>query len=171
MFFSDPTADLVTRGIVLTAFGLVFIVIMIRIVGLRSLSKMTTFDFIMTIALGSLLAGAGQATDWNGFAQIAVAIVTLFCVQVTAALIRRSSDTAESIMQNRPTFLMRDGVIDEDALKQTRVAKSDLIAKLREANVLEMSKVRAVVLESTGDVSVLHGEVLEDVLTEGVEKA
>ena len=170
MFFDNATADLIARGFLLSAFGLVFIVILIRIVGLRSLSKMTTFDFIMTIALGSLLAAGGQATEWSSFAQIAVAIVTLFSVQVTAALVRRSSDTAETMLQNQPVILMRDGVIDEQALEQTRVARSDLIAKLREANVLEMSKVRAVVLESTGDVSVLHGDVLEDALLDGVAK-
>ncbi len=171
MFFADPTADILARGALLSAITLIYIVVVIRIVGLRSLSKMTTFDFVMTIALGSLLAGAGQATEWSAIAQIAVAIATLFAVQVTAALIRRSSDKAEAVMQNTPVFLMWEGVIDEEALAKTRVARSDLIAKLREANALEMSKVRAVVLESTGDVSVLHGDVLEPELVEGVTKA
>ena len=63
---------------------------------------------------------------------------------------------------------MRDGLIDEDALAKTRVARDDLIAKLREANVRSFKMVRAVVLETTGDISVLHGDTLDDELLTGV---
>lgn len=171
MFFDEKWLDIIARGSILTALALVWIVLMIRIVGLRSLSKMTNFDFVMTVALGSLLAGASQVTKWGDFAQIVVGIVVLFAMQVAAALLRRSSDKAEAAIQNTPVYLMRDGIIDEDALSKTRVARSDLIAKLREANVLHFSEVRAVVLEATGDVSVLHGDTLDERLTQDVERA
>lgn len=171
MFFDEKWLDIIARGSILTALALVWIVLMIRIVGLRSLSKMTNFDFVMTVALGSLLAGASQVTKWGDFLQIGVGIVVLFAMQVAAALLRRSSDKVEAAIQNTPVYLMRDGVIDEDALSKTRVARSDLIAKLREANVLHFSEVRAVVLEATGDVSVLHGDSLDERLTQDVEKA
>lgn len=171
MFFDEKWLDIIARGSILTALALVWIVLMIRIVGLRSLSKMTNFDFVMTVALGSLLAGASQVTKWGDFLQIVVGIVVLFAMQVAAALLRRSSDKVEAAIQNTPVYLMRDGVIDEDALSKTRVARSDLIAKLREANVLHFSEVRAVVLEATGDVSVLHGDSLDERLTQDVEEA
>ena len=171
MFFDDIWLDAAARGAILSALALVWLVILIRIVGLRSLSKMTNFDFVMTVALGSLLAGAGQASEWTQFVQILAAIVGLFAVQIIAALLRRWSDTAEQAIQNCPVYLMRDGVIDEDALASTRVARSDLVAKLREANVLHFDEVRAVVLEATGDVSVLHGKTLDERLVEDVERA
>ena len=162
MFVSDPTLDLLLRGLILTAAGMFWVVILVRLVGLRSFSKMTNFDFVMTVATGSLLAGAGQASDWKGFAQAMTALAALFLVQFVTARLRKDSDVAEAIMQNEPVLLMKDGEILHDALKQERVAVSDLMAKLREANALDMSKVRAVVLETTGDVSVLHGDTEPD---------
>ncbi|MBV7264612.1 DUF421 domain-containing protein [Erythrobacter sp. WH131] len=141
---------------------------LIRMNGLRSLSKMTNFDFVMTIALGSLLAGAAQASDWSGFLQPMLAMVGLIIAQVISARLRKASDTFERIAQNEPLMLMRDGEILHDAMSKSRVAESDLIAKLREANVLDFSEVRAVVLETTGDVSVLHGEKLDERLIENV---
>ena len=171
MFFEETWLDVVARGAILSSLALVWIIVLIRVVGLRSLSKMTNFDFVMTVALGSLLAGAGQASEWTAFGQILAAIVALFVVQVIAALLRRSSGTAEEVMQNSPIFLMRDGVIDDAALARTRVARDDVIAKLREANVLHFDEVRAVVLEATGDVSVLHGKALDPRLIEDVEQA
>jgi|TARA_R100000501_G_scaffold4652_1_gene9931 uncharacterized membrane protein YcaP (DUF421 family) len=159
MFFPDqPTLDLVVRAFLLTVMGMVWVVILVRINGLRSFSKMTNFDFVMTIATGSLLAGAAQSTTWSAFAQTMIAMAALFIVQFTSARLRKKSDTLEDVMQNHPILLMRDGKIIHSALKESRVAESDLIAKLREANALKMDDVRAVILETTGDISVLHGE-------------
>lgn len=168
MFVPDPQFDLVLRGLILAAAALVWITVLIRINGLRSLSKMTNFDFVMTVALGSLVAGASQTSDWNGFAQAMVAMAGLFIVQFSAARLRQASDVAARLMQNEPILLMREGEFRRDAMAASRVAESDLRAKLREANVMHLSEVRAVVLETTGDVSVLHGETLDEALLEGV---
>ena len=169
MILPDPLPDTLLRGVVLAIVALVWVVVQIRIVGLRSLSKMTSFDFVMTVALGSLVAGASQASDWLQFAQPMTAMVGLFLIQWTAARIRKSSDAAEAFMQNEPVLLMRNGEFNRKAMKQTRVAESDIRAKLREANVLRLADVRAVVLETTGDVSVLHGDAMDETMLQGVD--
>ncbi|KLI63169.1 DUF421 domain-containing protein [Aurantiacibacter marinus] len=168
MFLDNTLYDLLLRGLILGMIALAFVVVQIRIVGLRSLSKMTSFDFVMTVALGSLVAGAAQASEWTGFVQAMLAMAGLFIFQVIVAKLRKSSETVRDMLHNDPILLMRDGKIDHAALKRSRVAESDLRAKLREANVLDYSKVRAVVLETTGDVSVLHGDTLNDGLLQDV---
>lgn len=170
MFIAEPTLDVLLRGLVLTSLAMVWVVMLVRLNGLRSLSKMTNFDFVMTVAVGSLLAGASQSTDWSAFAQTLSAMAALFLVQYLTARLRRASNTFESLVQNIPVVLMRDGVIIHEALTNTRVAKDDLIAKLREANVLDLSQVRAAVLETTGDVSVLHGAVCAEELLQGTKR-
>lgn len=170
MFFDDTALDILTRVVVLSAIGMVWVIAVIRMIGLRTLSKMTNFDFVVTIASGSLLAGAVQATAWTGFAQALLTMAALFFFQYLLAKLRRNSDRFEDAIQNGPIFLMYDGEFIEKALEISRVAKSDVIAKLREANALEMGKVRAVVLETTGDVSVLHGDRLDDRVVEGIER-
>ncbi len=94
----------------------------------------------------------------------------LFVVQYSTARLRRVSPTFSRVVQNEPVVLMRDGQILEEALAETRVARGDLIAKLREANVLDLSEVRAVVLETTGDISVLHGQKSVDELLQGTRR-
>ena len=168
IFLSQTAPDLVLRGIILSAAALVWVTLLIRLNGLRSLSKMTNFDFVMTVALGSLVAGAAQASEWSSFAQAMIAMAGLFITQFVAARLRKSSESIEDAMQNEPILLMRDGQILHEALDKTRVAESDLIAKLREANVLHFEEVRAVVLETTGDVSVLHGDRLDEKLIANV---
>jgi uncharacterized membrane protein YcaP (DUF421 family) len=169
MFFDHPIADAIATGSLLSGVALVWVIVTIRLVGLRSLSKMTNFDFVTTVATGSLLAGAGQVGDWPALVKILAAIAAVFGAQYIMAQARLHSETIENAVANTPVILMRDGVILHDALTRTRVARSDLIAKLREANVLHLSDVRAVVLESTGDLSVLHGADLEPALLDGVQ--
>ena len=111
-----------------------------------------------------------QASAWTGFAQALLAMAALIFCQYGLAKARRGSDRLEDAMQNGPIFLMYDGEFIEEALAISRVAKSDVLAKLREANALELGKVRAVVLETTGDVSVLHGDALDDRVVEGIER-
>ena len=168
MFVDDTFLDLVLRGVALSTIGVVWVIVVVRIVGLRAFSKVTAFDFVVTVATGSLLAGASQATSWIGFSQAAIAIMSLLSVQYVVARVRRASETVENVIQNSPILLMRNGTILHDALAATRVAEDDLVAKLREANVLDFSEVEAVVLETTGDISVLHGGELNEALLKGV---
>ena len=171
MFVDETWLDILIRGGILTVAALLWILLLVRVVGLRSFSKMTAFDFVMTVATGSLLAGAAQATQWSGFAQAIIALAGLFMAQWIIARLRKASETAEHVIENEPVLLMQDGVFCEEAMERTRVARSDIVAKLREANVLSFDEVRAVVLETTGDISVLHGERLDDAVLESVQGA
>ena len=168
MFFDNTFYDIAARGGILTAAALLWVVLLVQIVGLRSFSKMTAFDFVMTIASGSLMAGAAQASEWSAFAQAMVALAALFVVQWIIARLRKDSDTVQDVMENEPALLMVDGRFCDKALEETRVTRSDIIAKLREANVMAMEEVCAVVLETTGDISVLHGESVDPAILEGV---
>ena len=164
MLIEPNLADHLLRGAVLAIVALVWVVLLVRVVGLRSFSKMTSFDFVMTVAMGSLVAGASQSSDWLAFSQTMAAMAGLFLIQFVIAFIRKRSDPFEDAISNDPCLLMRDGEIIEEALTASRVSHDDLLAKLREANVLHFDEVRAVVLENTGDISVLHGDNLDDKL-------
>jgi uncharacterized membrane protein YcaP (DUF421 family) len=63
-------------------------------------------------------------------------------------------------------------ILDEN-LKATKVTPDDLRAKLREANVTDYSQIKAVVLETTGDISVLQtkdsSQILDDDLLTNVK--
>ena len=170
MFADDPTLNSLLAGAVLAALALVWVVLLVRIVGLRSFSKMTSFDFVMTIAMGSLVGSAARSTTWTDYLQAVAAMASLFLVQWVTANLRNSSRWASRVIQNQPVLLMRDGKVLEEALRATRVSRDSLFEKLRGANVLDMAKVRAVVLETTGDVSVLHGDHLEETILQGTTR-
>ncbi len=135
-------------------FGVVIAVA--RVVGLRAFSKMSSFDFAVTVATGSVMASVAASS--TSLANGVVALVTLYSCQWIVARLRRRNGAAGRVVDNRPLALMVDGQIIAEHLTRARVTRGDVLAKLREANVLRLEDVRAVVLETTGDVNVLHGE-------------
>ncbi len=170
----DPDSWLFTTWptvgwILLSGLLMVLVVVaIIRLIGLRSLSKMSSFDFAVTVAIGSIL-GSTVASS-TAISEGALAILSLLVVQWLISQFRRRSFGGK-VVDNRPVLLMRDGRFIDDALDGSRVTRSDVYAKLRQANVHSMSEVIAVVLETTGDVSVLHGsEPLQRELFENVRE-
>lgn len=144
-----------------------------RIFGLRSFSKMSAGDFAMTVAVGSTF-GSVVLNPNRSLGAAAVALFTLFSLQFLIALARRKIDWLSNLVDNSPILIMRDGKFLKANMKKSNITKNDLVAKLREANVLDYSEVRAVVFETTGDISVLHtgdsSQNLSPELLEGVRK-
>ena len=131
------------------------LVVLVRINGLRTFSKMSSFDFPITVAIGSIVATTVVSKD-PAVAQGLLAVIFLVGMQWVTSSLREASDSMEGAIDNCPLLLMDGPDILHGNLKKGRVTVSDLRAKLREANVLNYDQVRAVVLEATGDISVIH---------------
>ena len=156
--------------VIISSIGIYIAVILFtRLSGLRSFSKMSSFDFAMTVAVGSVIA----ATILNENIPLILAIVglgALYVLQIGVAKLRGISPLINNLVDNQPVLLMKGSHILEENLKSTKVTPDDLRAKLREANVTDFSRILAVVLETTGDISVLHTkdssqELDDDLLT------
>lgn len=159
-------------GITLTTVAaFLAVLVVIRVNGLRTLSKMSSFDFAVTVAIGSLLAGTAVAKSPSLVEGVVALIVLIFCQRAVA--LARSRFGGVSLIDNKPRILMCGTTMHQDVMTEVRVTADDVRAKLREANVTDMAQVLAVVLETTGDISVLHGRpgaVLDARVMEGVKQ-
>lgn len=142
----------------------IFAVAMIitRLAGLRTFAKMSSIDFASTIAIGSVLAGT-ILNDSIDLATGALALAMIIAIQVGSAALMKKFTWFNRLASNQPVLLMRHGVILEKNLDASGVSKEDLMAKLREANALKFSSVKAVVFETTGDIAVLHSMNDDDI--------
>jgi len=142
-----------------------------RLAGLRSFSKLSSFDFAITVAFGSVVATVVLSENPPLLQGIA-ALAALYGIQTLVSVLRNHSSLVRQTVDNQPLLLMAGSDVLPQNLRKARMTKDDLWAKLREANVLRLDQVRAVVMESTGDVSVLHakpdGPDLERGLLDGV---
>ncbi|MCH4822114.1 DUF421 domain-containing protein [Gramella lutea] len=154
-WFAFKETDLL--AIILTAIGVYLAtIIFTRLAGKRSFSKMSSFDFAMTVALGSMIATtvlSKSVSLWDGVVGMAI----VYFLQLFVAILRRFRVIKKTV-DNNPLMLMEGEKIYHENLKKARVTEEDLRSKLREANVIRLKEVRAVIFEATGDISVLHTE-------------
>lgn len=141
---------------VLSAIGIYLaLIIFTRTAGVRTFSKLSGFDFAITVAIGSLVAST-VLFEKPPLSLSIIALLTLFLIQMTVATLRRKSSFVRSLVDNPPVLLMKGDKIIYDNMKKAKITRADLLAKLRESNVLKLDQIQAVVMESTGDISVLH---------------
>lgn len=169
-WFNAPFNSLI--AILITATGIyVAVILFTRVAGKRSFSKLSSFDFAMTVAVGSIIATT-VLTKSVSLLQGVVGLGAIYLLQITAALLRRFR-FFRKMVDNSPLLLMEGEEIFEKNLRKARITKGDLRNKLREANVLQLNQVKAVIFETTGDISVLHSdsqEMVEDWLMKDVKR-
>lgn len=168
-FIMDP--DRIIWVALSAIFGVIILISFNRMFGLRSFSKLSGFDFAITVAFGSILGGVVMSEN-PSVLQGGIALLALFGVQSIFAFMRRRSDRFARLINNDARLVYRNGEFLEDQMKRAQITRSDIVAKMREANALRLEDVLAVVVETTGDISVLHktgdGRKIDTVLMEDV---
>jgi len=168
----DTTWTAVTMVIITAICIYAAVIAFTRFSGLRSFSKMSSFDFAMTVAVGSLIASTILTAN-PPLLQAIAALAALYILQIAVAKLRRASTFISKMVDNQPLLLMKGTKFLDKNLNSAKVTHDDLRGKLREANVTQLSQVKAVVMEATGDISVLHNEdpahELDDELLKNVE--
>ncbi len=167
MFDFTTYVGAATSAMVLAIAALAWIIALVRMLGLRTLSKMTAFDFVVTLATGSLLASAATASGWLPYLRALTALTTLLIAQYLLARARRNA-AVRRVIENEPLLLVYRGRFIEQAMHLSRVTHDDVIAKLRTASVSDMSAVAAVVLEATGDISVIKRDAPASAMLAGI---
>jgi uncharacterized membrane protein YcaP (DUF421 family) len=151
----------------------VSLVVFTRLGGIRSLSKLSSVDFAHTVAIGSMTASIILMKD-PPLLLGTVVLGAMFCAQWVIGRLRRRLPWLMHRMDNTPIMLMKGERILDENLDKANVSRSELMAKLRQANVRAFSQVDAVVMETTGDVSVLadtsKAAELEATILEGVRR-
>lgn len=142
-------------GIVLSVIGFYFCLILFtRIMGLRSFSKLSSYDFAMTIAVGSILAST-VLSDTPALPQGLLAVIMLFLLQALVSMIRRQFKPVKALIDNQPIILMAYGEYFWDNLQEANLSTSDVQEVLRKNGIKSKSEVFAVIMETTADMSVI----------------
>jgi len=125
----------------------------IRISGKRTLAKLTAFDFVVTITLGSTLSSMilGKVTLSEG----AVALAIIICLQYLLAWSARESKTLEKVINSSPTIVFYRGEFLKDAMQKEVLTHEEIYAEIRKYRMLDVDQVEAVVMELNGELTVI----------------
>ena len=152
MFFDDWQSLL--RALILTILAYITLIIFIRISGKRTLSKMNAFDFLVTVALGSCLASV--ALNKNiALAEGALVFFTLIFLQYCITWSSVRTKFVKKFVTGEPTLLLYKGDLLHAAMKRERITIEEIYMKARASGVTNLDEVEVIVLETTGDITII----------------
>ncbi|EDL65830.1 DUF421 domain-containing protein [Bacillus sp. SG-1] len=152
MFFSN--FDTIERTIIIGLCAYVSLVILLRISGKRTLSKLNAFDFVITIAMGSTLSSI-LINKKVTLAQGTTAFIMLIGLQYVIAKLAVNVSFINKLIKSEPKILYLDGEYQSQAMKKERVLKKEIFQAARSQGISSMDEIDAVVLESDGSISII----------------
>lgn len=131
------------------------LVVLLRISGKRTLSKLNAFDFVVTVALGSTLAtvllskDVAAAEGLAAFGVLVLGQLAISWLSVRSAFLRK-------LVKSEPRVLLREGRPLEDAMRDERITLEEMEAAARGQGIDSLEEAGAVILETDGSLHVLR---------------
>jgi uncharacterized membrane protein YcaP (DUF421 family) len=142
------------RTIIISILAYVALIILLRISGKRTLSKMNAFDFIVTVALGSILATVLLSTD-VALADGVLAMALLISFQYFITYFSARSMGFSNLIKSTPSLLVYKGNMLHDMMMKERIDEDEIYALVRAKGLSHLQDVGAIVLETDGSLTLI----------------
>ncbi|MEX2641722.1 MAG: YetF domain-containing protein [Balneolales bacterium] len=142
------------RTLIIGVLAYAGLILLLRISGKRTLSKMNAFDFIITVALGSTLATVLLNKD-IALAEGMLGFAVLIFLQYAITWLSVRSRIIKQFVKSEPTLLFYKGNYLHAVMKQERITVDEIQATVRQSGSGGMSSLDAVILETDGSMSVI----------------
>lgn len=142
------------RVLVLGVMGYIALVLLLRVSGNRTLSKLNAFDFVITIALGSSF-GALILNKNVALADGIMAFTVLIGMQYIITGLTIRSSTLKRVIRNEPSLVYYNGEYIKNSMKRSRVVEDEIEQSVRNQGYANLEHVGAVILETDGSFSII----------------
>lgn len=138
-----------------------YTILLIRWIGGRSIGQLSMVEFVLVIALGSAVGDAMFYPEVPLLAAMGVITIVIGINKLLDMIISRSN-RVEQMIDGRPVVLVKDGVILDSGIGQSRLSRNEIKALLRIAGVENLGQVRWAFLETSGEISVFRQNPPQD---------
>lgn len=153
IFIGDTSPALLLEIAFRTTVLFAFTLLMLRLLGQRGISQLSTAEFTLIIALGSAV---GDPMFYAGIplvhGMVVISLIVLF--QRGVALVTLKNRGLEKVLEGTAQRLVANGRIDLEGMKQSQLSVTEIYAELRHSSVEQLGEVRRAYLEMDGQVSV-----------------
>lgn len=155
LFFNGWSGPL--RILIVGVLSYASLVVLLRLTGKRTLSKLNAFDLVVTVALGSTLSTAildKNTPLLDGL--VAMGLLVLLQFVVTWTTVRTPS--LRRLIRADPALLMAGGELRSETLRRERITKDEVLQAIRDSGGQTLADADAVFLQSDGSMAVIPRE-------------
>src|SRR5918992_495196 len=132
-----------------------FLLLVMRISGKRTLAQVTTFDFVLLLIIGEATQ-QGLIGDEFSVTKALLLIVTLLTIDVLMSLLKGRAPRLALLLDGAPLVIVKDGEPFTERLKRARLDVNDVLEAARSNQGLErLEQIKYAVLERDGSISII----------------
>lgn len=144
----------VLRGVIVY----VFLMIVFRIMGRRTLNETTTFDLVLLLIISEVTQQGLVGEDFS-ITTAAVLICTLMGLDLLLTLLKHSSKAVERVIEGTPLVIVHLGKPLLKRMDKTKVDEDDIMQSARLTFGLEsIEEIKYAVLEKDGTITIIPFE-------------
>jgi uncharacterized membrane protein YcaP (DUF421 family) len=143
--------DSVLRG----AATYLFVWLIFRITGKRTLAEITTFDAVLLLIISETTQAALVDND-NSFTNSALLILSILGLDVFFSCVKQRFPAIEKVMDGTPVLIVDRGELQREAIERERVNEHDILHAARDLQGLgALDEVEYAILEQTGEITII----------------
>lgn len=142
------------RVALVTAVSFVVVVALLRIAGQQALAKMSSYDVVFSVTLGSVVATVAISKEIS-ISEALTAIVVLLALQELTRFLQSRYLAMHHAVRQAPRVVLWDGDLLEDRMREFSMSADEIRAAVRLAGYRSLSEIRCVALENDGAWSVI----------------
>ena len=132
----------------------IFLIFIMRLMGKRQIGELEVTDLVATLLLSEI--ASLPITDPNiPVLHALVPMIVLLSLEVFSSYILLRAPKLKKILSASPTFIIKDGVLDQAALTATRLSIEELMSEIRQQGLCSLSYVWYAILEKDGRLTIL----------------
>src|SRR5919109_337559 len=140
--------DIVLRSAVI----FVFVMIVVRLLGRRELSKMEPFDLLILVVIADFVQQGVTQQDYSVTGAV-LAVGTFGLLIVATSWVSWRFPRTRPLFDGNPVVLVEDGKPIEDNLRRERITIEEIAAQARLQQIASLKDVRWAILETSGGLS------------------
>ncbi len=132
-----------------------FLLVVFRVSGKRSLSEVTTFDVVLLLIIGEATQQALLGDDFS-VTNASLVIATLVLLDLTLGRLKQRWPVLDPTLESRPLVIFSEGRLLEERASHEGVGEDDILAAARSVHGLSrLDQIRFAVVERTGGISII----------------
>ena len=143
------------------AFGYLFLVLMVRIVGRRPGKQLTPFEFVLIFYLGGLTLTGMVGTEVS-LTNAVTQILTVAICHYALAYLRFRFDAFAQVLDGTPLFLLEKKEWRSETMSRMRIQDDDVMDMAREQSLSSLDKIDTAILEAFGEITIIPKESEEE---------
>ena len=133
----------------------IVVLFVFRVAGRRTLSELTTFDFVLLLVIGEATQQALLGDDFS-ITNAFIVIVSLVGMDITLTYIKIKSTRIAKLIDGESMIIVEYGKVLDRRIQKSRIDQDDILQAARTTQGLErLDQIKFAILEKDGKISII----------------